>query len=116
MEEYNGMKALEEWWAAKKGRYVNEINIGNTYGATCWSVILGNTNVKAGDDWFFGEGWAEEHKRAEVHVDEIAFFERTGADPGYPNVVDSATPDNDTFCGLGKTIRVAIEHANKMGL
>ena len=101
----NAIQKLEKWWAEEKGRYVSDINIGTTYGATCWEVTLGNCNKNPGDDWS-----KEDHDRAEVYAYETQFYD--GDIP--TNVV--FVKGEETFPGLEKTILVALDKAKELGL
>ena len=110
----NAIKALEDWHGAEKGRYVSNMGIETTYGATCWSLTLGNSNVQARPDWHMESDWAKKYNKAEVHAAEVAFF--TLPYPGPPNVVFAKKWGEKGWPGLERTILVAIERAEELGL
>ena len=104
---------LEGWLYEKKGRYVNEISHDCGYGATCWSVIIGNTDMKAKEGWHVADGWAKKYNKAEVYASEISFWEYDEDVVIPPNIVFASIED---FVGLKETILAAINQANELGL
>ena len=104
----NIIEKLEKWHSVKKGRYVKEISIDTTYGATCWEVVLGNVNIKP------KEGWLNESGKAEVYVAETYFVGGDGMPPNCAVVVDG--DKMKSWPGLTATIELAIELADKLGL
>lgn len=108
----NATEALEDWLNSKKGRYVQQINHDTGYGASCWTVTIGNSDVQAGKEWFIQDGWAKKYNKAEVYTHEVSFFEIDERDT-YPNVVFA---DEEDFVGLGPTILAAIKRAEELGL
>jgi len=105
----DAVKALEDWHAGKKGRYVRDMGIDTTYGATCWSIILGNVNIKPGKDWFC------ENERAEIFAAETYFVD--SCSPLHPNIVYVVDGNEmEDWPGLAAVIYAAIEKANELGL
>ena len=108
------LKELEDWVSGAKGRYVHEISIDTGYCATCWEVVIGNSDKQAGEGWTFGSTWGEQHNKAEVCASATSFLEG-GNIP--PNVVYARDDDDmDWFPGLGETILAALIKAEELGL
>jgi hypothetical protein len=106
------IEALEEWKNGGKGRYVRDLGIDTGYGASCWSLVLGNVDVRPPKGWH-----VEEKNRAEVFAHEVSFFKIEGDLP--PNVVFAESEDPDTdwdWPGLARVIEVAIQRAKELGL
>lgn len=81
---------LEAWAAGHKCRWV-EVQVGNGYGATCWSVGLYT-------------GQRDAHPK--VCAQEVAFV----VDPETPEwVVYAAADTDDGWPGLAKTIHAAVD-------
>ena len=101
------IEALEKWVHGHKGRYVRELEIGTGYGATCWSLVLGNINIHPKN------GWAGQEDKAEVFAAEVSFYEFPGGIP--PNVVFVVDGNAmEDWPGLAKVIEIAIECANTL--
>lgn len=109
MEIQDAIASLEAWKYANKGRWV-EISIDNGYGATCWRVLLGNTNVTRKEGWAFQK--RKDEVGAVVSAAECPFFEY---DSIPPNVVFINT-EEETFPGLAKVILAALDRAREIGV
>ena len=113
------IEQLENWLYEDKGRYVREINHECGYGATCWSVILGNTDMEAKEGWHIDKecDWAQKYKKAEVYADEVSFWEYDESVTIPPNLVwaNNIYPEDD-WPGLDKTIIVAVKKARELGI
>ena len=109
----NALKELEDWVNGAKARYISDMGIDDGYGATCWSLTLGNTSVKPGEGWHKGSAWAKKNNKAELYVYEAQFL-RTKAI--LPNVIFVMGKDDDDWPGLEKTILVALSKATELGL
>ena len=106
------IEALEQWVQGHKGRYVRDLGIDTGYGATCWSLILGNVGVKPQKGWHLERGQACVD-RAEVFASETNFFGTSDDSP--PNVVVVVDGNSmEDWPGLAKVIEVAIERANAL--
>ena len=110
----NVCKELEDWVAYEKGRYVKSIDIDCGYGATCWSVVIGNTGKKAPENWHKEGGWATKNSKREVYASECSFFE-IDESTRPPNIV-FVDNDFEEWPGLEATILLAIKTANELGL
>lgn len=102
------LEVLENWRYGNKGRWV-EIHIDNGYGAACWNVLLGNTNVPR------QEGWAKDTREMPgsiVSGAECSFFDH---DSIPPNVIFIRT-EEETFPGLGPLILATVARAQELGL
>ena len=106
------VEALEKWVQGHKARYVRDLGIDNSYGATCWRLVLGNTSVRPQKGWHLERSQAC-IDRAEVFAAETNFWEIEGELP--PNVVYAVDADSmEDWLGLAKVIEVAIERANSL--
>ena len=108
------IKALEDWVGGAKGRYVSEMSICNGYGATCWEVTIGNSDIPSGKGWVFRGDFARAKDWSEIYAAATPFIE---SDSYPPNVVFVRDDDDmDEFPGLGETILAAIKKAEELGL
>ena len=109
MEIQDAITRLEEWKYANKGRWV-EISIDDGYGATCWSVLLGNRNVSRKEGWAFQNN--KDATGCVVSAAECSFFDY---DSIPPNIVFVNT-EEETFPGLAKVILAALDRAKELGV
>lgn len=121
------LKELEDWWNGKdilndnstenifkaKGRWV-QITIDTKFGATCWEVILGNTEISLNSNWYKPE--EIDLFGSCVIANEVPFI--ISEDGQFPeNVVFAAeSTSQDGWPGLEKTIKVALDKAKELGL
>lgn len=107
----NALQQLNDWVQDAKGRYVNNFCVGNGYGATCWSLTIGNTDVEPPSHWFKEEGWATKHNRAEIYASEVSFFECSEDTP--PNIL---VANDDDWLGPEDLIVKTLAKAKELGL
>ena len=109
--EMTSTALLEEWWEGEKGRAV-DIEVGTTYGATAWEVILINANKHPGEDWYkYESSFGVEF--ACVYAAETYFID--GEIP--PNMVYvKGGNEPGGFPGLDPVIRLAVKRARELGI
>ncbi len=109
------LERLEKWHSGHKSRQVT-VEIGSSYGATCWSVHLyGNgKHLCCAETSFFGTD--EDRGRTDWGPKKDLLVEHVEA---YPEEYFSVVVDGDSmrgWPGLARTIDRALERADEIGM